>query len=310
MRFELTPLGTGAALPARGRSPSAQILNANEHLFLIDCGEGTQERIREAGFNLQRIGHVFISHLHGDHYLGLFGLISTMHLLGRTADLHVHAPADLREIIHVQLRASKTYLRFPLHITDLPEGSGRVIVDGPQLTVTTLELKHRLPTTGFIFRERSAKRRLRPERIKDIPLHWRNRVKDGEDLVLESGVRVPCDDLTIAPPPPRSYAYCTDTAYAPELIPHLKGVDLLYHEATFTEHLKDRARETLHSTARDAAAIAHAAGVGRLLLGHFSSRYKDLSILLEEALAIFPHTALSEEGVTIPIDRSTAVERS
>ena len=310
MRFELTPLGTGAALPARGRSPSAQVLNVNEDLYLIDCGEGTQERLRMAGFNFQRIQHVFISHLHGDHYLGFLGLISTMHLLGRERELHVHAPAELREITTIQLKASQTYLRFPLHHHTLPATTGASILRDDKVEVSALILRHRLPCTGFLFREAPAPRKLRPEHVASIPLHWRQRVKDGEDLILEDGRVLPNADLTFAPPVPRSYAYCSDTAYAPELVPFLSEVDLLYHESTFTEELRARAKETQHSTARDAATIARDAGVRKLLLGHFSSRYKDLSQLLREAQQVFPHTALSEEGVAVVIDQRTAVEKS
>jgi ribonuclease Z len=310
MRFELTPLGTGAALPARGRSPSAQILNVNEHLYLIDCGEGTQERIREAGFNFQRIEHVFISHLHGDHYLGFLGLISTMHLLGREGELHVYAPPELREIVSVQLRASRTYLRFPLQHHDLPDESGAVIMSDAQVKVIALRLEHRIPTMGFLFREQPRLRTLRPDRVREIPVRMRQRVKEGEDLLLEDGTRISCEELTIAPPAPRSYAYCSDTARVPGLIPFLRGVDLLYHEATFTEALKARAKETLHSTARDAAKVALECGAKRLLLGHFSSRYKDLEILLAEARAVFPDCGLAQEGSAVVIGPQTAVENS
>lgn len=310
MRFDLIPLGTGAALPARGRSPSAQLINANEQLYLIDCGEGTQDRIREGGHNFQRIGRVFISHLHGDHYLGLVGLISTMHLLGRTTPLHVHGPEELAEIVHLQLRASRTYLRFPLHIHVLPGESGAAIHSDQHVIVTALALRHRLPTTGFLFREAPGPRRLKPERVKEIPVRWRSRVKMGEDLVFDDGRRIPCAELSEPAPPARSYAYCSDTAPVPGLVPLLRGVDLLYHEATFTELLKDRAKETLHSTARDAATIAQAAGAKRLLLGHFSSRYKHLDELLAEARAVFPATDLAEEGSLVRIGEPTPVHNS
>lgn len=310
MRFEVTPLGTGAALPARGRSPSAQVLDVNGDLYLIDCGEGTQERVRMAGFNFQRIGRVFISHLHGDHYLGFLGLISTMHLLGREKELHVHAPPELREITHVQLKASRTYLRFPLHHHDLPVEQGALIAQDGKVAVRALILQHRVPTTGFLFQERPAPRKIRPEAVALIPQQWRQRVKDGEDVVLTDGRVLHNAQLTLAPPLPRRYAYCCDTAYTPELVPLLKDVDLLYHEATFTEELRARAKETLHSTARQAATIARDAGAKHLLLGHFSSRYKDLAPLLNEAREVFPRTDLSEEGVAVPIPSPTPVENS
>ncbi len=304
-RFELTTLGTGAALPARGRFPTAQLLNVHEALYLIDCGEGTQERLRVAGINLVRIGHIFISHLHGDHYLGLMGLMSSMHLVGRTAPLHVHGPRILKEIIDLQLRASVTYLRYPFTFHALEPVSGAVVWEDAHVVVRTLALKHRLPCTGFLFEERPALRHLRTEKLPLIPQFKRNAVKAGEDLRFPDGTVLTNAELTLDPPPPRRYAYCSDTAYEPTLVPHLRGVDLLYHEATFTEQLKKRAQETLHSTAAQAATIARDADVGRLLLGHFSSRYKSADELLAEALPIFPRTALSYEGATFPV-----IERS
>lgn len=301
MRFEVTTLGTGAALPARGRHPTAQLLNVRDELYLIDCGEGTQERLRQASVNFNRIGHVFISHLHGDHYLGLMGLLSTMHLQGRTRPLHVHGPGDLKEVVQLQLRVSGTYLRYPLHHHAVEPLSGALLWRDERVTVHGLALKHRLPCTGLVVREQELPRSLRKDRLALVPTYRRAEVKAGADLVLDDGTVVPNAELTLPPPKPRSYAYCSDTAYEPALVPHLEGVDLLYHEATFTEALRDRARETLHSTARQAATIARDAGVGRLLLGHFSSRYKSPDGLLREALEVFPRTALSHEGATFPV---------
>lgn len=301
MRFEVTTLGTGAALPARGRFPTAQLLNMQERLFLVDCGEGTQERLRMAQVNMGRIERIFISHLHGDHYLGLMGLISSMHLQGRLKELHVHGPAGLREVIEVQLRVSQTYLRFPLHIHAVPHLSGALVHGDDQLRVTALALRHRIECTGFLFREAGHPRRLLKERVALIPHYARKAVKAGEDLLLPDGTVVPNAELTAAPPPARSYAYCSDTAYAPELVPLLQGVDLLYHEATFTQALAGRAKETMHSTAGQAATIAKQAGVGQLLLGHFSSRYKEVGPLVAEAVAIFPNSMAAQEGCTFPV---------
>lgn len=299
--FTLTTLGTGAALPARGRYPTAQVLDVHGSLHLIDCGEGTQERIRVEGINFQRIGHIHISHMHGDHYLGLMGLISSMHLMGRQKELHVHGPEALKEVIDVQLRASGTYLRYPLHFHPLPHVSGHVVHSDERVTVTTLALRHRLPCTGFLFRESVGQRKLRREMLHLIPQFKRNAIKAGEDLVFPDGKVITNADLTLDPDPPRSYAYCSDTAYEPALVPFLHGVDLLYHEATFTQAMAARAKETYHSTAADAAKIAAAAEVGHLLLGHFSSRYKNAEILLDEALPIFPRTSLSTEGGNYPV---------
>ena len=308
MRFEVTTLGTGAALPARGRYPSAQLVNISERMHLVDCGEGTQERLRQAGVNFNRIVTVFISHMHGDHYLGLMGLLSTMHLNGRLNELRVFGPPELREVIDVQLRASRTYLRFPLSVQEVSHVSGALLYEDPYTQVTTLALDHRVPTTGFLFREKRQPRRLRRERLADIPHYGRNAVKEGEDLRLPDGTVIANAELTVDPPPPRSYAYCSDTAYAPQLVDHLRGVDLLYHEATFTEAMADRAKETRHSTAKQAAMLAKEAGVGRLLLGHFSSRYKNSMVLLEEALPIFPDTLLSNEGETFTVGQRTPIE--
>lgn len=294
--FELTVLGTGAALPARGRYPSSQLLNVGGALHMIDCGEGTQERLREAGINFQRIATVFISHLHGDHYLGLMGLLSSMHLMGRTAPIAIFGPEQLKAIIEIQLRASGTFLRFPWQFHAVPHRTGEVMLDDGKVTVTTLALKHRIPCTGYLFREKPGPRRLRPEKVEMIPHYLRNQVKAGEDLVLPDGSRMPNQELAFEPLPLRSYAYCSDTAYEPALVPALLGVDLLYHEATFTEGMQARAKETLHSTAAQAARIAADARVGRLLLGHFSSRFKDVDILLKEAVAIFPSTSAASEG--------------
>lgn len=301
--FTITTLGTGAALPARGRYPTAQLVNVHDAFYLIDCGEGTQERLRVAGVNFQRIGHIFISHLHGDHYLGLMGLISSMHLMGRQADLHVYGPPELKEIIDLQLRASGTWLRYPMHMHATTPESGREVLTDAHITVSLLALKHRLPCTGFLFREAQGPRRLRVDRLSEVPQFKRTAVKAGEDLVLPDGRHILNADLTLDPIPARSYAYCSDTAYEPLLVPFLKGVDLLYHEATFTTAMADKAKETLHSTAAQAARIAVEAGVGQLLLGHFSSRYKNADVLLHEAVPVFPNTILSYEGGVFPIER-------
>ncbi len=296
MRFDVTTLGTGAAMPARGRYPSAQLLNINERLFLIDCGEGTQERLRMAEVNMGRIAAIFISHLHGDHFLGLMGLVSSMHLMGRTAPLDVFGPAPLREVIDLQLRVSGTYLRFPLQFHPTEHRNGALIYKDARVEVTALELRHRIESTGFLFREAPHPRRLAKESVQLIPHYARNAVKMGEDLVLSDGRIIANRELTKDPPPRRSYAYCSDTAIAPELVPFIQGVDLLYHEATFAEALRARAKETMHSTAKQAATMARDAGAGQLLLGHFSSRYKDPGVLLAEALEVFSNTLLAEEG--------------
>lgn len=292
----MTTLGTGAALPARGRYPTSQLVRIGGGCFLVDCGEGTQERLRVEGVNFMRIDRIFISHMHGDHYLGLMGLISSMHLLGRTKPLVVHGPFELKEVIDVQLRASSTYLRFPLTMIAVPHESGVLVHSDARVTVTALALKHRVPCRGYLFREQAGERRLRTEQVERIPIRKRAEVKKGADLELPDGTAIPNSELTLDPYPQRSYAYCSDTAFEPALVPFLKGLDLLYHEATFTTAMASKAKETMHSTAAEAAEIAKKAGVGRLLLGHFSSRFKSVDVLLQEAKAIFPNTELSFEG--------------
>lgn len=306
-RFEITTLGTGAALPARGRFPTAQLLNIHEALYLIDCGEGTQERLRVAGINFLRIGHIFISHMHGDHYFGLMGLLSSMHLMGRRTPLHVHGPPELKAIIDIQLRASGTYLRYPLQVNALVPESGVVVHSDVHVTVTTLALRHRVPCTGFVFRESPAPRNLRLDKLHMIPHFKRSAIKAGEDLAFPDGTIHTNAELTLDPAAPRSYAYCSDTAYEPTLIHFIQGVDLLYHEATFTEALLARAKETMHSTAAQAATLARDAGVRRLLLGHFSSRYRSADELLREAVRIFPDTVTSLDGETYTVLERTTV---
>lgn len=283
-------------MPARGRYPTAQLVQIGGACYLVDCGEGTQERLRSEGFNFMAIDRIFISHLHGDHYLGLMGLISSMHLMGRKKELHVHGPADLKEVLELQLRVSGTYLRFPLQVHSVMHASGVVLVADARITITSLALKHRIPCTGYLFKEVLGPRRLKPDQVERIPIRERAPVKNGADLSLPDGSTIPNAELTFDPDPPRSYAYCSDTSFEPALIPYLLGVDLLYHEATFNNALAAKAKETLHSTAGQAGEMAKAAGVSRLLIGHYSSRFKSLNGLLQEARSVFPNTELSYEG--------------
>lgn len=301
MRFEVTTLGTGAALAARGRYPSAHLVNVRERLYLVDCGEGTQERLRQAGINFGAITRILISHMHGDHYLGLMGLISSMHLQGRTTPLYLHGPAELREVIELQLRVSRTYLRFPLHFGTHEHRTGAPVFTDNRVEVTALALDHRLESTGYLFRELPRPRNLRMDMLARIPLYARQTVKAGEDLRLPDGSTIPNAELTLDPPPTRAYAYCSDTAYLPRLAEALRAVDLLYHEATFTTAMAARAKETKHSTARQAGQLAKEAGAKQLLLGHFSSRYKSSDELIAEAREVFPNTLAAEEGRTFQV---------
>jgi len=262
MNFSLMALGSSAAIPANNRNLSAHLLNANERFFLIDCGEGTQFQLRKYHISWQRISHIFISHLHGDHFFGLIGLLNSMHLLGRKNELHLHAPEPLLEIIELQMTASQTHLIYPFFFHPLNMDAYHIILDEERLSVFGFPLKHSIPACGFLFREKNPPRK-----------------------ILQ----------------PRSYAYCSDTAFSENIVPWVQGVGLLYHEATFMHDKAGLAADKFHSTALQAATIAKMAGVKKLLLGHFSARYEDLGPLLEEARSIFPETCLAEEGVFLPV---------
>ncbi|MEI6455989.1 MAG: ribonuclease Z [bacterium] len=260
MTFSLTVLGSSSAIPAYNRNLSAHLLNVNERFYLIDCGEGTQFQIRKYHISYQRIRHIFISHLHGDHFFGLIGLLNSMHLLGRKEGLHLYANPLLMEILELQMEASNTKLVFPLHFHALRDDGYELILEEERLTVHSFPLRHSIPVCGFVFREKNPPRK-----------------------VLQA----------------RSYAYCSDTGYDESIVPFIHGVHLLYHEATFMQELAAVAREKLHSTAIDAAKIAAKSGVKRLLIGHFSARYEDMAPMLAEAKSVFPETYLAKEGEKI-----------
>jgi len=304
MKFEVTILGCGAALAARGRHPSSQVVNIRGGLYMVDCGEGTQERIRENHIRLQRLGYIFISHLHGDHYLGLMGLISSLSLLGREKAITVYGPQGLKEIIELQLSLSKSYLRFPLHFVETSPEGVNVLLDTKDVTVYSLPLRHRIPTTGFIFKEKKAQANMSKEAISKYKIGVRDihLIKQGGDLTLENGEVIPHEALTSPAPEARSYAYCSDTSYLPENVAHIRGVSMLYHEATFIEKDIKVAKKTRHSTSAEAAEMAKAAKVGQLIIGHFSSRYSDDEVLLKEAKEVFHNTLVAEEGKTYQVN--------
>lgn len=306
MPFDLTILGCNSAVPTSQRKPTAQLLNVAGRFFLIDCGEGTQLQLRKYKIRMQNIHHVFISHLHGDHYFGLIGFISTMHLLGREKELHVYGPAELKEIIYIQLEASKTTLCFPLFFHEFGFESSELLLENNDVTVHTIPLKHSLPCCGFLFKEKSKPRRMRKEKIEEygIPLEAVPDIKEGGGYLSKDGELIPHLELTRSAQNPRSFAFCSDTMYDESIIPHIQGVDILYHEATFLDELKDRARQTMHSTAKEAATIAKKANVKRLIIGHYSQRYFDLTPLLDEAMSVFPNTLLATEGETHEIKRT------
>lgn len=310
MPFELTILGCNSAVPTNQRKPTAQLLNVVGKYFLIDCGEGTQLQLRKYKLRMQNISHVFISHLHGDHYFGLIGFISSMHLMGREKELHVHGPAQLKEIIYVQLEASKTELCYPLFFHDYDVDKPELIYENKDLTVHTIPLNHSLPCCGFLFKEKQKPRRMRKEKIEEynIPAESVPDIKAGGHFITKDGKQIPHKVLTRSAQKCRSFAFCSDTTYYEKIIPQIKGVDILYHEATFLDELKDRAKQTMHSTAKEAATIAKKAQVGRLIIGHYSQRYFDLKPLLEEACSVFPDTLLAIEGEMHPVKRSYEVD--
>ena len=301
MSFKLTILGCSSAIPTIDRSPTAQLLNVNERFFLIDCGEGTQVQLRRYQLNFQRINHIFISHLHGDHYFGLIGLISSMHLLGRNKELHIYAHKELKDIIDLQLNASNTELKFPLFCHPLPENTEKVILEDDNIIVSNLILDHSIKCSGFLFEEKKKPRKIIQNQIKkyNIPHEKMRSLQEGSDWIDAKGDVIFNNILTVKSASPYKYAFCSDTRYHKSLIEKIKEVDLLYHEATFMSNLEDRAKETGHSTTLQAGKIARQAKVKRLLIGHYSQRYKNREDLLEETIKVFPNSSLSFSGLEI-----------
>ncbi|MER2997053.1 ribonuclease Z [Pontibacter populi] len=298
MDFELRILGSSSATPSANRHHTAQVLTIGNQLHLIDCGEGTQMQLMQYKIKHQRICNIYISHLHGDHYFGLAGLLSTMHLQGRQKPLHIFGPPGLSEILSLQFRYSGTNLNYKLIFNELDTTCYKKIFEDKQLTVHTIPMEHRVPTCGFIFREKPKPRPLIKEKLPPyLTPPQLVRLKWGEDIKDEQGnLLLANKDVTMEPKHSRSYAYCSDSRYKPGLLPYLHHIDLLYHEATFLSDMEERANHTFHSTARQAAQMAAAAEVKQLLIGHFSVRYKDLTPLLTEAQEVFPNTDLATEG--------------
>lgn len=302
-KFEIRILGCGSALPTTRHQATSQVLNIREKLFMIDCGEGTQVQLRRSRLRFSRLNHIFISHLHGDHCFGLIGLISTYAMLERTAQLHIYAHADLQRLLAPQLDYFCKGMTFEVVFHPFNPSERTVIYEDRSVSVETIPLRHRLPTCGFLFREKPTSRHIRRDMIDfyQIPVYMINRIKNGEDYMLDDGTCIPCDRLTLPADPPRSYAYCSDTAYLPRIVEQIQGVDLLFHEATFASSEAVRARQTFHSTAEQAAKIALDAQVKKLVIGHFSARYETETVLLEEASAVFPNTVLAAENMKIEL---------
>lgn len=303
MQFEVQILGSNSAIAEHGRHPTAQVVYIHDRSFLIDCGEGTQLRMRHFGVRRFKIECIFISHLHGDHYFGLIGLLTTYHLLHRTTPLTIYGPPKLLDVFNLQLSIAGTTLCYPLHFVALDASNRQLLMDDHDLRVYSFPVKHRIPTVGFLFEEKCFSRKIDKEAVKDLglePAHYQA-LREGKDITLPDSRYFRNDTLTLPSSLPRSYAYCADTLFDPELATYFRDANLMYHEATFMHDHSQRAFETFHSTSRQAAEMAEIAGVQQLLIGHFSSKYLELSPLLQEAREVFTNTFLAEEGLVFEV---------
>lgn len=303
--FRVHILGCGSALPTLRHFPSSQIVEVREKLFMVDCGEGAQMQLRRCHVRFTKVGHVFISHMHGDHCFGLIGMISTFGLLGRTATLHIHANELLGDMIKRQMDLFCHDLGYEVEFHPIDATRREVIYEDRSLTVETIPLVHRLPTCGFLFREKPLLPHIRREKIDfyGIPISQIQNIKNGADWIMEDGTVIPNSQLVTPADEPRSYAYCSDTRYMPELHLQLKGVTTLYHESTYGEDNLQMAQKYNHSTARQAAVVARDAEVSQLILGHYSSRYEDENVLLEEAREVFENVRLANEMDVIDVKK-------
>lgn len=301
--FEVFILGSGSAIPGKHKNHTSQLVSYNSRFFLFDCGEGTQIQLRKYGLSLQKIDHIFISHAHGDHYLGLAGLISSMNLLGREKKLTVYCPPGIRKVIEMHFELANSRSSFPINFVYTQTENEAILYEDQHVTVRSFPVKHKIPTTGFKITGGTKKRKLLRDKIEayNVPKHLRAGISDGKDYRKENGDIVPNELLTTEPEPFRHYAFCADTIYRKDLVPFLKGVDLMYHEASFLKEDEKKAKEHLHSTAEQAAMIAKEAGAGKLLIGHFSSKYRDDQAFLDEACAVFANTEIAIEGTSYEI---------
>lgn len=301
--FSLNILGCGSALPTTRHLATSQIVDLRDKLYMIDCGEGTQVQMRRMRIKFSRLNHIFISHLHGDHCFGLPGLLSTLGMLGRVGELVIHAPKEIENYMRPVLDTFCKGMPYEVRFNHVDTTSHSLIMEDRSLSVYSIPLKHRIPTCGFLFVEKPKEAHIIREMIDfyQVPVRCLKDIKQGKDFITPEGEVIPASRLTRPSAPPKRYAYCSDTAYHPSVIPIIEGVDLLYHEATFMESDKARAKETFHSTARQAAEIARKAGVKRLVIGHYSARYEELSGLHKEASDVFPGTILGNEGLVLPV---------
>jgi ribonuclease Z len=299
MGYKLTILGCHSATPRVNAHPTAQYLEINSRHFLIDCGEGTQRQMRLNKVGFSKVNTIFISHLHGDHFFGLIGLISTFGILNREKELHIHGPKGIKEVINIQLKHSKSYVKYKIIFHELNSTESELIFEDEKVKVYTIPLNHRVYTNGFLFKEKEKSRKINISAVKEfkeIDKCDYNNLKAGKDFKLDSGDVIKNSELTYNPEKPLSYAYCSDTSYKPTIIEIIDGVDLLYHESTFLTDKEDLAKKTGHSTAKQAATIAKKANVKKLVLGHYSSRYKNISLFKKEAQEVFENVSLAETG--------------
>lgn len=298
--MNLTILGCYAATPRTFTNPTSQVLEIRNRLFLIDCGEGTQVQLRKNKVKFSKINHIFISHLHGDHFYGLIGLISTFMLLGRTTDLHIYGPKGIKEVILLQLKLSNSYTAYNLFFHELTSTESEVIFEDEKVIVKTIPLKHRVYTNGFLFQEKIGDRKLDMNAVQNYNIEtcYYQKIKNGKDIELEDGTIIPNEKLTFEPIPPKSYAFCSDTVYDESIIPIIQNTDILYHESTFLETEAHLSEKTMHTTAKQAATIALKANVNQLIMGHYSTRYASIELFKQEAETIFPNVLLSDDGKT------------
>jgi len=305
MSFEITILGSSSALPTSKRFPSAHVVNIHERFFLVDCGEGTQIQLRKFKISFAKINHIFITHLHGDHFFGLFGIISSFSLLGRKNDLHIYSPGNLQNKIYSVI--NKREISFNIFFHRLEHEGNEIIYESKSVEVSAFPLSHRIETYGFLFKEKPKERNIIKEAIQEYNLGIKDilSIKKGNDFITSDREIIPNSKLSMPPYKSRSFAYCSDTKFKEDIIPCISKIDVLYHEATFAKDLKDIAEITGHSTSEDAAKIAKKANVKKLLIGHFSTRYKNTDIILQEAKAIFRNTQSANDGdkIIIPLER-------
>ena len=301
--FKIHILGCGSALPTLKHNASSQLIEMRGKCFMVDCGEGAQMQFRRSHIHFSKLNAIFISHMHGDHCFGLMGLLSTLGMLGRTSKLRIYAPKDYEPLFRQQVEFFMQTMEYEMEMIPVDTEKQQVIYEDHSLTVETVPLQHRVPCCGFIFREKPTLPHIRRDMIDyyGIPVSQINNIKNGADWTNEDGDVIPNARLVQPADSPRSYAYCSDTRFMPALKEQMKGVTVLYHESTYTSEQEDRAKIYYHSTARQAATIAAGAGVGTLLLGHYSARYNDEKVLLEEAKAVFDHSILSQEGMVFDV---------